>query len=130
MLRASVVQIWYNLAPMFTMLHDILKNGVIFCCWPSTTFFSFVEMIQPSLATLLWSPETLPIGVKEHSLRDLVPSSFLLHFQSFQEVSIFNFSPILSLFALHHVEVLELQKLRIFVEEHLGKLFPKGFILN
>ena len=130
MLRASVVQVWYNLAPMLTMLHDILKNYVIFCCWPSTTFFSFVEMIQPSLATLLWSPEKLPVGVKKNSLRYLVPSPFPLHFQSFQEVLIFGLIPILSLFAFHHVEVLELQKLRIFVEEYSRKHFPEGFVVN
>jgi hypothetical protein len=87
-------------------------------------------MIQPSLATLFWSPETLPVGVKENSLRDLVPSTFLLHFQSFQEVPIFSLSPILSLFAFHHVKVLELQKLRIFVEEYLRKLLPEGFVVN
>lgn len=87
-------------------------------------------MVEPSLAALLGTPEVLFAGVVVHPLRYFVPSPLLLFLKGLQQVLVFTLRPTFPLFGFEHIEVLELQKIRVFAEKDEGEVIPKVLLVG
>ena len=87
-------------------------------------------MVEPSLAALLGSSEMLFAGVVVHPLRYFVPSPLLLFLQGLQQVLVFTLGPTFPLLGFDHIQVLELQKMRVFVEKDEGEVVPKVLVVG
>lgn len=109
---------------MLALLKYIGENGEVLGGGPSAAFFVGVKMVEPSLTALLGAPEVLFAGVVVHPLRYFIPPPLLLFLQGLQQILVFTFRPTFSLFRFDHVEVLELQKIRVFVEKDEGEVIP------
>lgn len=86
-------------------------------------------MVEPSLTALFGTPEVLFAGVVVHPLRYFVPSPLLLFLQGLQQVLVFTLRPTFSLFRFDHIQVLELQKIRVFVEKDEGQVIPQVLLV-
>lgn len=130
MLSPGVVEQRNDLAPMLALLKYVRENGEVLGGGPSAALFVGVEMVEPSLAALLGTPEVLFSGVVVHPLRYFVPSPLLLFLEGLQQVLVFTLRPTFPLFGFEHIEVLELQKIRVFAEKDEGEVIPKVLLVG
>ena len=78
MLGSWISQKFHNCCPFFSLIHDLLKNRVIFIKRPWSFVFGFVKMIEPSLSAMFGRFEQFATGFEINSFRHLIPLPLLL----------------------------------------------------
>lgn len=129
-LGAGILEDGHDLAPMLPVLHHVFEDAEVFLRRPLSPLLLVVEVVEPSFPAVLGRLEDLEVGVVKDVLGDLIPLAAVLLPDGLDELLVLLLSPRDFPLQFDHVETLELQELRIFVEEGKREAFPFLLRLN
>lgn len=117
MFCSRMIQIFGDARPLFTVFFHKIEHLEVLLVGPFASFFTIVQMIEPTLSTMFWSLENSQIRLKENVFGYLVPGTLSCSFNSCTEELVLLESPGNSMFLFQDIIKLKFEKSDVFTKK-------------